>query len=73
VVIPVRVAAERAGVDVGDVVAHRTVRDALLHVAKGVSEPLGAVARALEDMEGQALRPLGADARQPLKLFDEAD
>jgi hypothetical protein len=73
VMIPVHVAAERAGVDVGDVVAHRTVRDALLHIAKGVSQPLGVVARALEDMEGQALRPLGADARQPLELFDESD
>ena len=70
--IPVHVAAERAGVDVGDVVAHRAVRDALLHIAKGVSQALGVVARALQDMEGQALRPLGADARQPLEFFDEA-
>ena len=72
VMIPIHIAAEGAGVDVGDVVAHRTVRDALLHVAKGVSQPLGAVARALEDMEGQALRPLGADARQSLELLDES-
>ena len=66
------VGAEAAGIDVGDGVAGRAVRDALLHVADGVAEALGVLARGAQDVEREALRALAADTRQFLQLVDEA-
>src|SRR5207253_2320382 len=71
--IAMGVAAERARIDVGDVVANRTVCDALLHLAHGRDQAFGIVTRVLEDVEREALRALGPDARQALELFDETN
>ncbi len=65
-------AAERARIGVGDVVADRAVGDALLHLANGVDQPIGLLARRLQDVEREALRALRADAGQALQLLDEA-
>jgi hypothetical protein len=64
--------AEAAGVHVGDVVAHRAVGDAFLHVLDGGAEQVGILARRPQHVVRQALGALGADARQFLKAFDEA-
>ena len=65
------VGAVDAGIDVGEVVADRAVGDAILDVADGVAQPLGVLARGLEDVKREPLRALGADARQALELIDE--
>src|SRR5436190_15796034 len=62
---------EVAGIDVGDVAADRAVGDAILDLAHRVGEALHVFARRLEKMKGQALRALGADAGQTLKLLDQ--
>src|SRR5262249_19405171 len=64
-------AAERTGIDVGDVVAHRAVRDALLPLAHAIDQPFGVLARRLEDVEGEPLRALRTDSGQALELLDE--
>ena len=51
--------AEEAGIDVGDVVADRAVGDALLDVADGVDQPVGVLARGLQDVKREALRAFG--------------
>ena len=66
-------AAEAAGIGVGDVVAHRAVRDTFLHVANRLDEPLGLLAGAFEDVKREALRAPGPDAGEALQLVDQAD
>jgi hypothetical protein len=65
--------AQRTRIGVGDVVADRAVRDAGLDVADGVGEPIGLLARRLEDVKRQPLRALGPDAGQRLQLLDQPD
>src|SRR5581483_10510282 len=64
--------AVRARILLGDVVAGRAVRHALLDVADRVAQPLRIVARVLEDVEREPLRAFRADARELLQLLDEA-
>jgi hypothetical protein len=72
-VVAIVAAAEGARIRVGDVVADRAVGDALLHLAYRVDQPIGLLARRLQDEEREALGALRTDARQPLQLFDEAE
>src|SRR5688572_15793217 len=65
------VAAQAAGIDVGDVVAGSAVDDAILDVANRLAQQLGVLARRAQHVERQPLRALGANARQLLELVDE--
>src|SRR5215831_14428966 len=66
------VAAEDAGIGVGDVVADRTVGHALFDVAYRVDQTIGQLARRAEEMKGEPLRAFRADAGQALQFFDES-
>ena len=70
--VPLRVAADAAGILLGDVEADAAVDDAGLELGQRLGERLHLVERALQEEEGQPLRGLGADAGQPLERFDEA-
>ena len=65
------VGAKLAGIDVGDAVAGRAVRDAILDVANGIAQPLSLLVRRFQDVKRQPLRALGANARQTLELIDK--
>jgi hypothetical protein len=68
---PLSVRAHRAGVDVGDVVADRTVKDPPLDFADGLGQPLGLFLGKAQNVEGDALGGFGANAGDPLQFFDE--
>jgi hypothetical protein len=72
-VVALVVAAEAARIGVGDVVAHRAVRNPFLDIANRFDEALCLLAWALEDVKREALRAPGTDAGETLQLFDEAD
>ena len=65
-------AAERAGIGVGDVVADRAVGDALLHVAQRVDQPVGQLARRLQQVKGETLRAFGPMPGRRTEFLDEA-
>src|SRR5262245_56093251 len=73
VVVAIVAAAEGTRIRVGDVVADRAVGDTLFHLANRVDQPIGLLARRLQDEEREALSALRTDAGQPLQLFDEAE
>jgi uncharacterized protein Yka (UPF0111/DUF47 family) len=72
VVVAVAVAAIRAGVGVGDVVAHRAVRHAFLDLAQRVGQAIGLLARGLEDVKRETLGAFGTYPGEVLEFFDEA-
>src|ERR1700733_458071 len=61
-----------ARVDVGDVVADGAEPQLGLELAHGVGERVGIRHAGAEDVEGKALRALGADAGKLAQLLDEA-
>src|SRR6185295_2772775 len=65
-------AAEVAGIRVGDIAADRAVRDTLLHLAHGVGETIGLLARRAQDVKRETLRALRADAGQALQFLDQS-
>jgi hypothetical protein len=65
------VGAVGAGVDVGDVVADGAEAEVLLEGGDGGGEVLGVGVRGAQDVEGIALRGLGADAGQLAEFVDE--
>ena len=71
-VVAALVAAAGAWIDIGDAVADRAVGDGVLHVANGRAQALGVLAGRAQDVEGETLRALAADARQALQLVDQA-
>ena len=60
-----------AGIDVGDVVADAAELEVLLEGEDGLRERGGVVVRGAEDVEGVALRGLGAYAGKLAELVDE--
>jgi hypothetical protein len=60
-----------AGIDVCDVVAEGAEAEMLFDLADGVREGFGVLQRRTEDVKGEALRGLGADAGELAQLFDE--
>ena len=65
------VAAERAQLAFGEVVAAPAPRHPLLGVDDRGREPLRVLGRGLQEIERDALRRLRADAGQPAELVDE--
>jgi len=64
-------AAIHAGIDVRDVVAYRAEMKAGLNLPDGFSKQLGIFVTSAQDVKGEALRRLAADARQLLEFLDE--
>jgi hypothetical protein len=71
-VIPPVIGAIEARVRFGDVHAYGAQADTALYIADGIDERLGLVLAGAEDVVSQALRGLGADARQTVERLDEA-
>src|SRR5262249_8265491 len=69
--LPRRIAADPAGILLGDVEAHRAVEDPRLELRQRLGELSDLVRRSLEKEEGEALRRLRPDAGQLLERFDE--
>jgi len=61
-----------AGVDVGDVIAHRAQAQVGLDVAHGGGEGFGIFVAGAQDVEGQPLRAFRADAGELFQLVDQA-
>src|SRR5262249_54451103 len=66
------VGAELAGVGRAEVEAHPAEDDLLLDVDDRLGQELGLLRRLTQQVEGQPLGRLGADARQLAELFDQA-
>jgi hypothetical protein len=60
-----------AGIDIGDVVAVGAKSQLLFKFADGVSKCAGILGAGSQNMKGQPLGILGADARQLLEFFNE--
>ena len=69
--LPRFVAAQQAGLDVGRVLADAAQLDALLDVDDGVGQGAGLFVGGAQQVVGEALGALGADARQAVELLDE--
>jgi hypothetical protein len=63
--------AVKAGIGVGDVVAHGALMDVKLRVADRVGQREGLFGRDAQQVERQALRRLLADSGKALQLIDE--
>ena len=61
-----------AGIDVGDVVADGAEAEMFLDLADGVREVVRVGGGRAEDVKGEALRGLGADAGELAQLLDQA-
>jgi hypothetical protein len=72
-VIAIRALAIFARIALGDVVADRAVRDALLRLAYRLQQQVRLLAGRPEDVKRETLRALRADAGQSLQPFDQAD
>jgi len=66
-----RTGAVRAGIDVGDVVADRAETEIRFDVPDGLGQAFGIFIAGAEDVEGQTLRALGADAGELFQFINE--
>ncbi len=69
--VAARIAAQSAGIRVGDVVADGAVGDAILDVADRLAQPLRVLSRRAQDVERKALRALGPHTGKFLELVDQ--
>src|SRR5207302_6618676 len=61
-----------AGVDVGDVVAHRAEAEIRFDVAHGLRQAFGIFIAGAKNVEGETLGALSSNARELLQLVNEA-
>src|SRR5262249_40928779 len=69
--VALRVRAEAARVNIGDVIADGAEDDFIFDILNGLNESVGLLAFSSEDVKRETLGGLGADARHLLKLVDE--
>src|SRR5688500_10166941 len=69
--VPRRRGADATRIDIGEIVANRTLNDALFDFANGRRQPLEIVLRRPHDVKRQPLCRLVADTRQSLQLVNQ--
>ena len=70
--IPCSTGAVSTRIDVGDVVANRAEPEVGFDVAHRLGKPFGVIVAGAEDVEGKALRALGANAGELFQFIDQA-